>query len=91
MNFSVLMAVYCGSDPGFLNEAMQSIWDEQSLKPSQTVLVMEGPLTDELENVITNWLNFLGLTLKVVALAAEVGLGTALNKGLKCCSNDLVA
>lgn len=91
MKFSVLMAVYCGSDPLFLDEAIRSIWEEQRLKPNQIVLVKDGPLTDELEKIITKWLGSLGQALELVALDENVGLGAALNEGLKYCSYDLVA
>lgn len=52
MKFSVLMSVYEKEDPAFFNLAMQSIWDEQTLKPDEIVIVKDGTLTNELSCLI---------------------------------------
>ena len=70
---------------------MQSIWDEQSVKPDEIVLVQDGKLTDELYEVIDKWQKKLREVLKTVPLEKNVGLGDALNIGLQHCSNELVA
>lgn len=91
MRFSLLLSVYKQEKPDHLNQALLSIWDEQDLKPNQIVLVKDGPLSTGLDCVIASWSNRLGEALKVVALAENVGLGAALNEGLKSCKYDLVA
>jgi len=52
MNFSVLIAVYQKENPEFLKLALESIWFQQTLQPSEIVLVCDGPLTKELNQVI---------------------------------------
>ena len=89
--FSVLLSVYHKETPSFLEQALTSIWDEQTLKPAQIVLVQDGPLTAELNAVITEWKNKLGAVLTDVPLEQNVGLGEALNEGLKHCKYDLIA
>jgi glycosyltransferase involved in cell wall biosynthesis len=74
-----------------LNRAMQSIWDEQAVKPNEIVLVQDGKLTDELYKVIDEWKEKLGEVLKVIPLEQNVGLGDALNDGIKYCSYELIA
>jgi glycosyltransferase involved in cell wall biosynthesis len=91
MNFSVLMSVYARENPAWFDLAMQSIWDDQILKPNQIVLVKDGPLTSELDTQIELWQKKLGEVLCIVPLAENVGLGVALNKGLKHCKYELVA
>lgn len=91
MRFSVLLSVYKNENPVFLNRALLSIWDAQTLKPDQIVLVKDGPLTPELNAEIGQWQNKLGDTLLPVELAENVGLGAALNAGLKACEHELVA
>lgn len=81
MKFSVLMSIYFKEKSSNFNRAMQSIWDEQSIKPSEIVLVEDGELTDELYNAINLWKKRLGRNL----------LGDALATGLKECSFELVA
>ena len=90
-NFSVLMSVYADENPQYLDEALCSIWDQQTLKPGQIVLVKDGPLTNELDNCINTWKQKLGDVLTPVELPKNVGLGSALNKGLEQCRYELVA
>ncbi|MCR9389653.1 glycosyltransferase [Vibrio alginolyticus] len=61
----------------------------QSLPPNEVVLVLDGKLTEELYLVISNWRKRLPIVL--VELEKNVGLGKALNIGLKHCSFELVA
>ena len=51
MAFSVLMSVYNREKPEYLSQALDSII-QQSLQPGEIVLIKDGPLTAELENVI---------------------------------------
>jgi len=90
-NFSVLMSVYYKENAEYLNRAMRSIWDEQTIKPSEIVLVEDGKLTDELYSSVESWKNKLGNIFKVIPLEKNLGLGDALNSGLKNCSYELVA
>ena len=48
---SVLMSVYVKENPTFLRDAINSI-QNQTLKPSELVLVEDGPLTPELYQVL---------------------------------------
>lgn len=89
--FSVLLSVYSKESPTFLNQALASIWDDQTVKPNQIVLVQDGPLTSELYSAIASWKKRLGEILKIVPLEMNVGLGDALNIGLQHCGNQLVA
>lgn len=87
--FSVLMSVYHREKGDFLREALLSVF-EQSMPPTEVVLVKDGPLTDELEKVIAEFVERYA-QLKVVTLPQNVGLGRALNAGLAACSYELVA
>lgn len=91
MKFSVLMSIYFKEKSSNFNRAMQSIWDEQIIKPNEIVLVEDGNLTDELYSAINLWKEKLGQKLKVIKLKENLGLGDALAIGLKKCSFELVA
>lgn len=91
MSFSVLLSIYTKEQPSYFQAALASIWDEQILKPTQIVLVQDGPLTKELNAVISEWKNKLGSILTTVPLKHNVGLGAALNVGLQHCKYELVA
>lgn len=90
INFSVLISVYKKEKTLFFNQAFNSIWTLQSLKPSEIVLVQDGPLSIELLNAIDNWKSIIGDRLKIVEISNNVGLGPALNYGLQHCKYDLV-
>ena len=89
MEFSVLIAVYKKENPIFFQLAMESIWQNQTLKPTEIVLVKDGGLTPELEKIIDHFANF--APLKIHSLAKNSGLGVALAEGLKICSHELIA
>ena len=90
-SFSVLMSVYHKESPEYFHRAMQSIWTEQSIKPDEIVLVEDGPLTDELYLAIAEWKLEIGELFKTISLNKNVGLGNALNVGIKHCNYELVA
>lgn len=91
MDFSVLMSVYIKESPEFLEQSLESLLINQTLIPTELVLVKDGPLTDELELVIDKFKNQFPDHLKVIGLAENQGLGKALNIGLAKCNYELVA
>lgn len=91
MKFSVLMSIYHKESAEYFNRCMKSIWDEQSLKPNEIVLVQDGPLTDSLYLSINNWQKKLDTVFKTIVLENNQGLGDALNIGLQNCKYELVA
>ena len=89
MYFSVLMSVYWRENPEFFRQSLDSLF-AQTLRAAQVVLVEDGPLTPELDAVVTEYKGRYP-ELDVVPLAQNGGLGRALNEGLKHCRYDLVA
>ena len=87
--FSVLLSLYYKENPIFLRQSLDSVFS-QTLPPDEVVLVEDGPLTEALYAVVEEYKRKYS-TLKVVPLSENVGLGRALNEGLKHCSFDLVA
>ncbi|MDT1847607.1 glycosyltransferase, partial [Acinetobacter baumannii] len=85
LQFSVLLSLYFKEKPEYLEKCFASIWDNQSLEPSEIVLVLDGSIGDELDACVQKWKLKIGDCLKVVALPQNVGLGKALNEGLKQC------
>lgn len=86
--YSVLMSVYHKEKPEYLQAALISIW-KQTLPPYEIVLVCDGPLTPELEQVIEQLQQ--QMSLETVRLPQNVGLGKALAEGLKHCSCEWIA
>ena len=85
--FSVLMSVYYKEEPQFLDLALKSILIDQTLKPSEVVLVKDGKLTPGLDAVIERYKK----NLNIVELPKNQGLGKALQIGLEKCKYEIVA
>lgn len=87
-NFSVSMCVYRGDDPQWFRQATESLLN-QTCPPSEVVLVVDGPVPEELDRVIcayeTNPL------FRVLRLPENRGHGYARRLGLEQCSRELVA
>ncbi len=91
MDFCVLMSVYHKETPECLQMALQSNLNDQLLRPSQFVLVCDGPLNDKLDAVIEKYVSTYPTIMKVCRLEKNVGLGEALRYGLEQCDYELVA
>jgi len=85
------MSVYIKESPEFLFQSLESVMIKQTLKPTEVILVKDGPLTEELESIIGKFKMQFSNRLKVVALNENIGLGKALNIGLENCKYELVA
>ena len=91
MTISVLMSVYQSERGAFLDRSLQSVWDDQTRKPEQIVLVEDGPLTEELYAVIGKWKERVGEVLTLCVNKENLGLTKSLNKGLEAATGDLIA
>ncbi|OBY72565.1 glycosyltransferase [Acinetobacter gyllenbergii] len=90
MFFSILLSLYHKEKSEYFDQCFESIWTQQVQKPTEIVLVLDGPIGGELTACVQNWQSKIGETLKIIALPQNVGLGKALNEGLKHCSYDWV-
>lgn len=88
--FSVLMSLYVKENPLYLKQALQSIF-KQTCSPSEVVMMLDGVITKELEEELNNFKKQYPNLLKIFPLLENVGLGIALNEGLKHCNYDIVA
>lgn len=89
MNYSILQTVYKSDNINHLKAAIESML-AQTLPSDDYVIVEDGPLPIELENLISSYVN-LHPEIHVFKLPANVGLGKALNEGLPVCKNELIA
>lgn len=89
--YSVLMSVYSGEKPANFREAVMSML-KQTVRPSQFVIVCDGPLGDSLDSVLDDFVKADSDDLfDVIRLNENVGLGRALSAGLAACCNEYVA
>ncbi|WP_143959151.1 glycosyltransferase [Litoribacter populi] len=88
MQFSVLISVYINDNPLFLKMALESVYDQQILKPNEIVIVIDGDINKDNLDIILEFKS--RAPVKIVKLKINSGLGTALHYGLKECSYEYV-
>lgn len=88
--FSVLISIYPSASPLFLSQALESIVN-QTVKPSEIVLVEDGTVGERLEEVVEKYqMNFNG-NFKIIKLKRNGGLGRAMQIGTKHVSTSWIA
>lgn len=91
MSISVLMSVYKSENPAYLDRALKSVWDDQTLKPNEIVLIEDGPLGSGLSAIVEEWKNRLGDVLVILRNEVNLGLTKSLNKGIRHIRSEYVA
>ena len=89
-NFSVLISIYSKENPIYLTASLNSIIN-QTMVPNEIVLVKDGPITDELNQVIDFFDIKYPKLFKIITLPENKGLGNALSIGILECSYDIIA
>jgi glycosyltransferase involved in cell wall biosynthesis len=89
MPFSVLMSVYKNDLPTNFEIALNSILN-QSLKPTEIVVVLDGPVKDQIL-VVINKKKEEGVNIIVESIKINLGLGHALKIGLDKCNFEIIA
>lgn len=90
INYSVLMSVYYKEKPEWLSQSIESMLN-QTIRTNDFVIVKDGPLTQELNEVINKYLEMYPSLFNIVNLKKNLGLGLALNLGIKKCKNEWIA
>ena len=91
MKISVLMSVYKSEKPAYLDRSLQSVWDDQTQKPDEIILVQDGPLGDDLLQVIDKWQAKLREVLVLIRNEVNIGLTKSLNKGIRVAQGEYIA
>jgi len=88
--YSVLMSVYYKEKAEHLRVSIESML-AQTVLTNDFVIVCDGALTAELDEVIDAFVKSQDSIFNIVRLPENVGLGQALNEGLAHCKNEIVA
>lgn len=89
-DISLLMSVYIKEKPEYFRQSLKSALN-QTVKVKEIVLILDGPITKELQEVIVDFKKDNLEILKVVPLEDNVGLGKALAIGVEVCKYGLIA
>jgi len=87
--YSVLMAVYKSENAANFETAIKSMLN-QTIAPSDFVIVCDGSLNDELDEVINRYEKAEHSIFNIVRLPNNEGLGNALSIGLNLCKFNYV-
>lgn len=88
--FSVAISVYKSDDPKFFDRALFSITEMQTIKPDEIVLVVDGPVCEELNRVIEKYERLYSI-FHIIRLEKNGGLGNALKIAVESSKYDLIA
>lgn len=88
--FSVLMSLYIKEKAEYFKLCMESVLGQTAL-PDEIVIVKDGPVSEEVDVVLEDYVSKNRNLFKIVALTENKGLGLALSEGIQHCSNELVA
>lgn len=88
--FSVAICVYRKDNPAFFDRALSSITELQTIKPDEVVLVVDGPVNEELNKVIMKYENKYDI-FNVIRLEKNGGLGNALKIAVDNSKYELIA
>lgn len=87
--FSVAISAYKNDNSSFLDRALESITDKQTIKPNEIVMVFDGPVSSEIEEIVDKYSK--RYCFKIIKLPSNQGLGNALKIATENCSYDLIA
>lgn len=91
-SIAVLMSVYIKERPEYLDLAMKSLWIDQTLKPSQIIIIQDGDLTPDLLAVLDKWRQIIPEDIFVYHKNDEnLGLTKSMNIGIKYVKEKYIA
>ena len=88
--YTVLMSVYYKEKPDYLSLSIESMLN-QTVKPDEFIIIKDGPLTPELDEVIDTFVNMHPDLFNIITNEVNLGLGLALAKGIEASKNELIA
>jgi glycosyltransferase involved in cell wall biosynthesis len=91
IEFSLLLPVYAGDRPEYLRAAFTSSVQEQTHRPSEVVVVVDGRIPDELRSMLETLIAGSPVPARTVELPENRGLAAALTVGLRECAHEVVA
>ncbi|MEQ2911973.1 glycosyltransferase [Butyricimonas faecihominis] len=89
--FSIITSIYKNDKPEFVRIALDSMLVNQSVKPSEIVLVQDGPVSEGLSSLLFEYEMNYPTIMSVIRLKQNEGLGNALMLGVEAAKNEIVA
>lgn len=91
MYFSVVMSVYRNDKIEWVKGAIESITSAQTYKPNEILIVVDGPISEQLSQLLLKYENNKEYNFNIIWLSENKGLGNALRIATELAKNDLIA
>lgn len=88
--YSVLLSVYSKENPEWFDGSIRCMLN-QTIKPSEFIIVEDGPLTPDLYSVIEKYVKSEPNIIRIITIEKNSGLGPALRLGIEKCTNEFIA
>lgn len=89
--FSVITSVYKNDKPEFVRVALDSMLINQTVNPTEIVLVQDGPVPSSLSELLTEYEVKYPEVMHIIRLKENGGLGNALKLGVENAKYDICA
>ena len=89
--FSIITSIYKNDKPEFVRVALDSMLINQTIKPTEIVLVRDGQVTEELDRLLDEYEARYPKIFNIIRLKQNGGLGKALKLGVESAKYDIVA
>lgn len=90
-DFSIIISVYRNDKPAFVARALDSVTTLQHKQPDEVVLVVDGPVPEQLSDLIKGYKRNNPELFNVIWLPENKGLGNALRVGVEAAKNEIIA
>ena len=89
--FSIITSIYKNDKPEFVRVALDSMLINQTIKPTEIVLVRDGQVTEELDRLLDEYEARYPEIFNIIRLKQNGGLGKALKLGVESAKYDIIA
>lgn len=90
-HFSVCTSAYKNDSPEYVRTALDSMLVNQTVKPTEIVLVQDGPVPTELSVLLVEYEEKYPEVMHIIRLEKNGGLGNALKLGVENAKYDIIA
>ena len=90
-HFSVCTSVYKNDSPEYVRTSLDSMLVNQTVKPTEIVLVQDGPVPTELSVLLVEYEEKYPEVMHMIRLEKNGGLGNALKLGVENAKYDIIA
>lgn len=90
-NFSICTSIYKNDKSEFVRVALDSMLVNQGVRPSEIVLVQDGPVSYDLSRLLLEYKEKYGDVLNIIKLEKNRGLGNALKIGVENSKYNIIA